>query len=104
MNSVQFHIPDWTVATRHLSRVERSIYLDLLFLYYDSERPLPADDFDRLARRVLARSDEEREALQSVLDEYFSLEGDHYRHHRCDEEIERFHTMVAKKSAAGKAS
>lgn len=104
MNSVQFHIPDWTVATRHLNRIERSIYLDLLFLYYDSERPLPADDFDRLARRVLAHSDEERVALQCVLDEYFTREGDLYRHDRCDEEIERFHTMVAKKSAAGKAS
>ena len=104
MNAVQFHIPDWTVATRHLSRVERSIYFDLLCLYYDSEKPLPADNIDRLAKRVMAHTEDEREALLSVLGEFFSCTAGVYRHHRCDEEIDRVHKMVAKKSAAGKAS
>jgi uncharacterized protein YdaU (DUF1376 family) len=104
MNSVQFHIPDWTVATRHLSRTERDIYLALILEYYDRERPLPASDLDRLARRVMVNTEDERVAMESVLVEFFNLEGDVYRHHRCDEEIEKFHAIVAKRSAAGKES
>lgn len=104
VNSVHWHIPDWTVATRHLSRVERDIYLALIMEYYDRERPLPADDLDRLARRVLVANDDERAAMESVLAEFFTIDVNVYRHHRCDEEIEKFHAIVAKRSAAGKES
>ena len=88
MNYYQHHIGDFNHATRHLTRIERSIYRDLIELYYDTERPLPADQ-DRLARLVLARDDDERAALVVVLDEYFTLDGDTYTHARCDAEIEK---------------
>ena len=104
MNTIKFHIADWTVATRHLTRIERSIYFDLLCIYYDREGPLPADGMERLARRVMAHTEEEVAALESVIGEFFTLDGDVYRHHRCDEEIASVHQMVAKKSMAGKAS
>lgn len=104
MNYYPHHIGDFNSATRHLTRVERSLYRDLIELYYDTEQPLPADDFERLARRVIASTDEEKEALKFVLTEFFDLDGDVYRHSRCDWEIEKYHANNAAKARAGKAS
>jgi uncharacterized protein YdaU (DUF1376 family) len=103
VNYYQYHITDFNNATRHLTRVERSIYRDLLDIYYDTEKPLQAD-LGRLARRVIAVSDEELQALEFVLSEFFILDGDVYRQERCDREIEEFHTKVNKKIEAGRAS
>jgi len=104
MNYYPHHIGDFNSATRHLTRVERSLYRDLIEMYYDTEQPLPADDFDRLARRVIALSEEERSALQYVLEEFFDLDDDVYRHSRCDEEIAKYRANNSAKSKAGKAS
>ena len=104
MHSYHHHIKDFNNATRHLTRVERSLYRDSIELYYETEQPLPADDFDRLARRLMAFSDDEKIALRIVLDEFFHLTGDVYTHDRCDEEIDKFHNAKSAKSAAGKAS
>lgn len=104
MNYYPHHIGDFNSATRHLTRVERSLYRDLIELYYDTEQPLPADDFDRLARRVIAVSEEEKAALGYVLEEFFELDGDAYRHSRCDEEIEKYQANSSAKAKAGKAS
>lgn len=104
MHSYQHHIKDFNNATRHLTRVERSLYRDAIELYYETEQPLPADDFERLARRLMAVTEEEKAALRVVLDEFFDLTGNVYSHDRCDEEIEKFHNTQTAKSAAGKAS
>lgn len=104
MNYYPHHIGDFNSAARHLTRVERSLYRDLIELYYDTEQPLPADDFDRLARRVIAQTDEEKTSLQYVLDEFFTLENGLYRHDRCDQEIQKYQAQIIAKSNAGKAS
>lgn len=90
MRHYQHHIGDFNNATRHLTRIERSIYRDLIELYYDMEQPLPGDDFGRLLKRVLANTDEEKEAVRFVLDEFFTLDDDGcYHNKRCDEELEK---------------
>ena len=104
MHSYQHNIKTFNNATRHLTRVERALYRDLIELYYDTEQPLPAADFDRLARRVMAHSDEEKAALQFVLDEFFERTGDVYTHDYCDEQIEKFHASTTAKARAGAAS
>ena len=104
MHFYQHNIKSFNNATRHLTRVERSLYRDLIELYYDTEQPLPADDFDRLSRRVLANSDEEKEALKFVLDEFFVLTGAVWTHERCDIEIEKYQESQTAKARAGKAS
>jgi len=104
MHAYLHNIKTFNNATRHLTRVERSLYRDLIELYYDCEQPLPAVDFDRLSRRVLANSDEEKAALRYVLDEFFELTGDCYTHQFCDEQIESYRANQSGKSAAGKAS
>ena len=104
MHSYTHNIKTFNNATRHLTRVERSLYRDLIELYYDTEQPLPAVDFDRLARRVLAVTDEEKDALRYVLSEFFTQTGDVYSHDYCDEQIEQYQTAISAKAAAGRAS
>lgn len=97
------HIRDFNNATRHLTRVERSIYRDMIELYYEAEEQLPLD-FDLLCRKVMARSDEERTAVQQALNEFFTKTPTGYFHEVCDEVIQEYHSSQSQKSAAGKAS
>ncbi|WP_417223917.1 YdaU family protein [Achromobacter spanius] len=103
MNYYPHHIGDFNSATRHLTRIERSVYRDLIELYYDTEAPLCAD-VDKLCRLLIARSDEERAAVVQVLGEFFVDTEQGWRHARCDAEIARYHGNKEAKSAAGKAS
>ena len=110
MHFYPHNIADFNNATRHLTRVERSLYRDLIDMYYDTEQPLSAVDFDRLARKVIAISEEERVALRFVLGEFFEIDNDYrtgepvYRQERCDIEIEKYRANNSAKARAGKAS
>ncbi|CAH0532180.1 hypothetical protein UAM5_00063 [Ralstonia phage UAM5] len=97
------HIGDFDKKTRHLTRLERSVYRDMLDMYYDTEQPLPLD-IDVLCRRIIARSDDERTAVQQVLNEFFTETEHGWSNDRCDSEIEAYRRNVEQKSAAGKAS
>lgn len=103
MNHYPHHIGDFNNATRHLTFVERALYRELLDLYYDTERPLTRD-FDRLARRVLASTDELRQSLQVLLDEFFVPLDDGWHNARCDIEIAAYLKKQEQQSQAGKAS
>lgn len=100
MNFVQFHIGDWDSSTRLLSPLEKGVYIDLLFLYYSLERPLMRSECERIAR---AYSEDEKAALEYILDRFFMADGDVYRHQRCDKEIELTHAKSAKAAASAKA-
>lgn len=86
MNFYKHHIGDYDQATRHLSFVEDAAYSRLIRKYYAEETPLPAEVL-RVQRLVGARTEEEKEAVQVVLDEFFTLEEDGWHSKRCDEEI-----------------
>ena len=100
MNFVQFHIGDWDSSTRLLSPLEKGVYIDLLFLYYSLERPLMRSECERIAR---AYTNEEKAALEYVLNRFFSVEGDVYKQRRCDQEIEAIHAKSLKAAASAKA-
>jgi uncharacterized protein YdaU (DUF1376 family) len=104
MHFYPHNIPDFNNATRHLTRVERSVYRDAIEVYYDTESPLPASDFNRLARLLLCTTKEEKEALELVLGEFFTLSDGVYYHSRCDYEIEKYRSNSTAKAKAGKAS
>jgi uncharacterized protein YdaU (DUF1376 family) len=104
MHYYPHNIADFNNATRHLTRVERSVYRDAIERYYDTEQPLQGDDFNRLARILLCQSEEEKAALTTILDEFFVLDGGVYRHERCDSEIEKYQANNSAKARAGKAS
>src|SRR3990167_1391034 len=103
MNHYPHHIGDFNSATRHLTFVERALYRELLDLYYDTERPMNAD-VSKIARRVLANTEELREALVVVLEEFFVLADDGWHNDRCDREIASFHSKQEQQSRAGRAS
>ncbi len=103
MHYYQHNIKQFNNATMHLTRVERALYRDAIELYYNQEAPLTAD-FAVLSRRLMARSENEKLALKSILDEFFYLDGIVYRQDRCDEEIESYHSGKSAKARAGRAS
>jgi len=103
VNQYLHHIGDFNNATRHLTRVERSIYSDMIDMYYDTEQPLLLD-VAALKRKLLARTKEESAAVDVVLQEFFTETAQGWFNERCDFEITKFHSNSTKKSIAGKAS
>jgi len=98
MHYYPHHIGDFNAATRHLSRLERSIYRDLIELYYETESPLSID-LERVCRRIMACSPEERSAARDVLTEFFTLTDAGWTHKRCEEELAKYRRM----SSGGRA-
>lgn len=88
MNFYSHHLGDYAAATRHLSMLEHGAYRLLLDTYYTRETALPADEA-MVCRLAGARSEEERQAVVTVLREFFTLTDDGWAHARCDAEIER---------------
>jgi uncharacterized protein YdaU (DUF1376 family) len=103
MNYYPHHIGDFNNATRHLSRVERSLYRDMIDMYYDTEQPLTAD-FKLLCRKLMARTEEEVTGVEQVLNEFFTQAEQGWVHARCEQVIAEYREQSEKKSAAGKAS
>jgi uncharacterized protein YdaU (DUF1376 family) len=103
MNYYSHHIGDFNSATRHLTRVEQSVYRDAIELYYDTEHELTSD-IEKLARRLICISDEEKTALISILSEFFIDTPDGFYHERCDIEITKYHNNASSKARAGIAS
>ena len=103
MNHYPHHIGDFDRATRHLTRIERSVYRDMLDMYYDTEKPLPKELLV-ICRKIIARSNEESTAVEQVLNEFFILTDDGWFNSRCDSEIESYKTNNSQKAIAGRAS
>ena len=103
MNYYPHHIGDFDKATRHLSRIERSVYRDMIEIYYDTESQLTLD-IKSLCRIVLAKTNEELTAVEQVLNEFFIKTENGFFHVRCDEEIKRYRGNISQKSMAGIAS
>ena len=103
MKHYPHHIGDFDRATRHLTRIERSVYRDLIDLYYDTELPLMLDKA-ALCRRIIARSDEESTAVEQVLNEFFTETPAGWYHERCEAEIDAYQANTSQKAMAGKAS
>lgn len=98
----EHHIGDYAAATAHLSLLEDAIYSRLLRRYYLQEEALPVD-VKQVARLAGARSQEELEAVQAVLDEFFTLTDTGWHNKRADEEIERYQAKQDKARASAAA-
>ncbi|MRW88846.1 DUF1376 domain-containing protein [Duganella sp. FT80W] len=89
MNYFEHHIGDYAEATAHLSFVEDAAYSRCIRKYYAKEKPLPAD-MKAVQRLVGARTKEEKDAVETVLAEFFVLGEDGWRNARCDADIAAF--------------
>ena len=83
MHFYQFNIGDYRKDTTHLSALEHGVYRLLLDTYYITELPLPSDH-KTLARLHSLRTQEEKEALDIILADFFHLTDGVYRHHGCE--------------------
>lgn len=101
MHYYQHHIGDFIKDTSFLTNEEVGIYMKLLWLYYDTEKPLPNSLFE-LSMKVNAR--ENKDAISGLLEMFFVLEDDKWHHKRCDKEIHHFRQQLETASRAGKAS
>src|SRR5689334_7607531 len=75
----KIHIGDYAKKTGHLSPLEHGVYLLILHAYYDRELAPTLLDATRWAR---ARTEEEKQAVTGVLNEFSEVKGDRYIHHR----------------------
>jgi uncharacterized protein YdaU (DUF1376 family) len=86
LNYYPFHIGDYVSATRHLSWEEDAAFRRLLDTYYTTEKPIPAD-MRQACRLVMAQTDSQREAVQTVLAEFFEATELGWINKRADAEI-----------------
>jgi uncharacterized protein YdaU (DUF1376 family) len=99
MHYYQHHIGDFIKATARLTDGQSMAYLRLLWMYYDSEKPLKPDS--KVLAFQIGATIEETELL---LESFFWLAENGWHHTRCDEEIAEYRAFLAKKSNAGRAS
>lgn len=100
MHYYQFNIGDYIGKTAHLTVAEDCIYRRLIDMYYDTERPIPAETKAVIRRLRLNNLDEE---LASVLSEFFRLEGDNCWHHeRIDRDISAYKAKADRARNNGK--
>ena len=102
MNYYEHHLGDYAEATGHLSFVEDAAYSRMIRKYYATEKPLPVEKIS-VQRLVGARTKEERDAVSSILDEFFVLKDDGWHNNRCDSEIARFQDKQEKAKRSAEA-
>ena len=102
MNYYEHHLGDYAAATAHLSWDEDMAYQRLMRAYYRTEKPIPAD-IKAACRLVRADSRSQRDAVASVLREFFELLDDGWHQRRCDAEITRYRDKQAKASRSANA-
>ena len=103
MHYYQHHIGDFIKDTSFLTNEEIGIYLKLIWLYYDSEKPLPNSIFE-LGMKTGTRDNQE--VLEGLLGMFFVLDEQNkcWHHTRCDKELEHYKQQLTTASKAGKAS
>jgi uncharacterized protein YdaU (DUF1376 family) len=100
MHHYQFNISDWLSHTSHLTPTESGVYLRLLNHYYDTEKPIPVDLKFTLRRLTLTRSGK---IVDSILEEFFYMDGNEWRNKRADKEIAKFYAKSDKARDSAKA-
>lgn len=75
MHFVNHNFTDIDFETKHMSRIEKTIYFDLRSLYLSEESPIDGSDMDLLQRRLSVIDDAEKQALAFVLKDKFDKVG-----------------------------
>lgn len=95
------HIGDFIVDTAHLTPLEECFYRRAIDLYYLNEKPLPKET-QSVFRRLRAITQEEREAVINVLQDFFVEQEDGFHNKRCDSEIAEYQLNANKNRENGK--
>lgn len=94
MHFYPHHIGDFLKDTSSLTPEESYYYLRLIWLYYDTEKPLP-DNIPSLAFKIGARGKED--CVRSLVQIYFTYDSDlkSHTHQRIDAEIRKYQAKAA---------
>ncbi len=101
MHYYQHHIGDFIKDTSFLTNEEVGIYMKMIWIYYDTEEPLP-DSLFELSMKANARDKEV--IIEGLLHLFFTKSNDGWHHKRCDKEIQNYRQQLESASKAGKAS
>lgn len=89
----KFHIGDYRRETQHLTLLEHGVYMTLMATYYTNEQPLPKDE-RQLLRLAGARTDDEKQAVIDVVNEFFIPTETHWVHSRIDFELNEYQSKA----------
>jgi uncharacterized protein YdaU (DUF1376 family) len=98
MHYYPHHIGDFQRDTASLSDSDAIAYLRLIWMYYDTESPLPAD-----AKKLAFKIGSNPDSVQLILDTFFTKEQEVYRHKRCDKVLNEIYSKSEKARFAAKA-
>jgi len=101
MHYYQHNIADYRKDTSHLSLLEHGVYHQLINQYYLTEQPIPLEE-TKLYRLMGARSEDEKAAIQNVLEDFFVKTEIGFIHKRCDIEIEAYQAKSQTASQSAK--
>lgn len=99
LNYYLHHLGDHTKATAHISMAEEGAYRRLLDFYYAEGEPIAAEKAHKVAR---ARTRSEHDAVDAVLNEYFSLRNGCWQHKRVTIEIKKAKKKIRASKTNGK--
>jgi uncharacterized protein YdaU (DUF1376 family) len=85
MNFYKRHIGDYIRDAAHLTLLEHGVYARLMDVYYTREAGIPDA---QAARLIGARTKDELQALECVLNEFFTNDDGVWMQSRCEREIE----------------
>ena len=88
MNFYKRFIGDYARKTGHLSICEHGAYALMLDAHYGTGKPLPPDP-SRVFRLIRANTEEEQQAVQTILDQFWELTDEGWVNKRALEEIEK---------------
>ncbi len=101
------HLPLWTDAymadTLHLTHEEHGLYLMLLMTIWRSPDCKIPNDFEWVKRRLRATDDQMENLVRNLLDEFFTMTGNHITQKRLKEEYEYVKKKAKKNSASAKS-
>nr|DAN76853.1 MAG TPA: Protein of unknown function (DUF1376) [Caudoviricetes sp.] len=95
---------DWDSDTKHMTRNQRAIYLDLRTLYFSTAQKSSGSltmDFDLLCFKMGCRTDSDCTDLKWLLKDKFKIINKKYRHATWDEQIKNIRFAMEKSCNAG---
>lgn len=99
MNYYRLHIGDYLRDAAHLSLLEHGVYTRLMQVYYAREQGIGDTEKYRV---IGARTDEERAAVDAVLDQFFVLAEGAWNQSRCEREIEAYRSKAERNREVGR--
>ena len=95
MHYYSFSISDYRRRTGHLTLLEHAIYRALIDTYYLEEKPLTSD-LAKLMRSHSVRNADEKQAFTNVINDFFMLTNEGYKHEHVEEQLAKIYAKSDK--------